>query len=397
MKIFSFFAGLGFLDLGFESEGFNTVFVNEIHKPFLTAYKHSRQLVGVRPPAYGYFNGDIKRLLTDYQSEKLSEFVKDAKKTNEPIGFIGGPPCPDFSVGGKNRGREGDNGKLSASYVKLICQQKPDFFLFENVKGLWRTKRHRSFYEELKTELQTAGYYISERLINSIEYGVGQDRDRIILVGFRPTMRNYATLGHSKTLDNGQFDWIANTIYPGRTAFDNYDWPIRGDFVEDSYLEVPQNILKEVTVEYWFQQNDVINHPNANHVFTPRAGLPKFQTIDEGDDSKKSYKRLHRWRYSPTAAYGNNEVHLHPYKARRISAAEALALQSLPRSYVLPSKMTLTNMFKGIGNGVPFLAAKGIAKSIKKFLGESYESNSIKFSKGDWQPAQEPLLQLYIE
>jgi site-specific DNA-cytosine methylase len=50
-----------------------------------------------------------------------------------------------------------------------------------------------------------------------------------------------------------------------------------------------------------------------------------FKVIDEGDDLKKSYKRLHRWRYSPTAAYGNNEVHLHPYKARRISAAEALA------------------------------------------------------------------------
>ncbi len=43
------------------------------------------------------------------------------------------------------------------------------------------------------------------------------------------------------------------------------------------------------------------------------------------------YKRLHRWRYSPTACYGNNEVHLHPYKPRRISVAEALAIQSLPQ------------------------------------------------------------------
>lgn len=77
---------------------------------------------------------------------------------------------------------------------------------------------------------------------------------------------------------------------------------------------------------------------------------------------------MHRWRYSPTAAYGNNEVHLHPYLARRISAAEALAIQSLPSEFVLPPEMTLSNMFKTIGNGVPYLAALGVANTINDFL-----------------------------
>ncbi|MBE9201384.1 DNA cytosine methyltransferase [Nodularia sp. LEGE 06071] len=57
----------------------------------------------------------------------------------------------------------------------------------------------------------------------------------------------------------------------------------------------------------------------------------RFTAIDEGDVSNKSFKRPHRWRYSPTACYGNNEVHLHPYQVRRISVAEALAIQSLPK------------------------------------------------------------------
>lgn len=91
-------------------------------------------------------------------------------------------------------------------------------------------------------------------------------------------------------------------------------------------------------------------------------------TIKEGDVSKKSYKRLHRNRYSPTAAYGNNEVHIHPYLARRISAAEAMALQSLPKEFELPDYMTLTDMFKTIGNGVPYLAAKGLAETVLDFL-----------------------------
>ena len=102
--------------------------------------------------------------------------------------------------------------------------------------------------------------------------------------------------------------------------------------------------------------------------FTPKAGKAKMEVIDEGDDSKKSYKRLHRWRYSPTVAYGNNEVHLHPYKTRRLSAAEALSLQTLPKEFVLPTEMTLTDKFKTIGNGVPYILSSGIARTIYDFL-----------------------------
>ena len=96
-----------------------------------------------------------------------------------------------------------------------------------------------------------------------------------------------------------------------------------------------------------------------------------MRTVSEGDVSRKSYKRLHRYRYSPTAAYGNNEVHLHPYRERRISAAEAMAIQSLPKEFELPQDMSLTDMFKTIGNGVPFLLSEGIAKTIKSFLEDS--------------------------
>ncbi|MFV0336717.1 MAG: DNA cytosine methyltransferase [Chthoniobacterales bacterium] len=128
------------------------------------------------------------------------------------------------------------------------------------------------------------------------------------------------------------------------------------------------NIPYHLTVEYWFKKNNVERHPNALHRFKPRQGLSRFLSVDEGDDSRKSFKRLHRLRYSPTACYGNNEVHLHPTEARRISVAEALALQSLPKSFQLPGSMSLSAMFKTIGNGVPFLAAKALAGMIKECL-----------------------------
>lgn len=72
--------------------------------------------------------------------------------------------------------------------------------------------------------------------------------------------------------------------------------------------------------------------------------------------------------YSPTAAYGNNEVHLHPYKPRRLSVAKTLAIQSLPKDFILPHNIPLTQKFKMVANRVPFLLAKGIAHKIKKFI-----------------------------
>lgn len=370
--IFSFFAGAGFLDLGFESSGFNIVYVNEIFPPFTHAYQYSRQCLNLPLPEYGYHTGeegDITQLTSGQSAIQLRELLQDCRKYTNIVGFIGGPPCPDFSIGGKNRGREGENGRLSSSYIEVICQQQPDFFLFENVKGLWKTKKHRLFFEILKQQLIETGYVLSERLINAIEYGVPQDRDRIILIGFhRNLLKNLGLkLDKNGILAENLFPWKKHILHSKDRVF-ACSWSLTSPFQENSVLPCPQNILQELTVEYWFRKNDVSNHLNADRYFQPRAGLKRFTIIDEGDDSKKSFKRLHRWRYSPTACYGNNEVHLHPYKIRRISVAEALAIQSLPENFVLPPNMSLTNMFKTIGNGVPYLASKAIAQTIIDFL-----------------------------
>lgn len=365
--IFSFFAGAGFLDLGFEMSGnFETLFVNELRKPFLEAYASSRVAMKIPKPRFGYHCVDITEYLSSLRADWLSQNLIDAKAEHRLVGFIGGPPCPDFSIGGKNRGSEGDNGRLSGTYIKLICHSQPDFFLFENVKGLYRTQKHREFFNFLKSKLVEAGYFLTERVINAIEYGVPQDRERIILVGFhRHALQSIGGFGKEGKLLG--FDWLRHTRHASSDVF-SQPWPSLDVFEEEGQRSAPNGIDGELTVEHWFQKNDVENHPNRLHFFTPRAGLAKFLVIAEGDDMKKSYKRLHRWRYSPTAAYGNNEVHLHPYKARRISAAEALAIQSLPKEFVIPGSTSLSDMFKMIGNGVPFLAALGLANTIFDYI-----------------------------
>lgn len=365
LNIFSFFSGAGFLDLGFEKSGFfNVVYVNEFHKAFNDVYKYARSKMGIEAPMYGHHVEDITKILDSDELQELKINVEKSK-AQTLTGIIGGPPCPDFSVAGKNKGKEGENGKLSGTYIALICETLPDFFLFENVKGLYRTAKHREFFEQLKKQLTDAGYVMTEQLINSIEFGAPQDRDRIILIGFRKDIADSLHLPYaSHTLLD--FDWNKNKPYSRDVL--SLPWPKTSPYCENVATEAPDGIIKELTVQYWWEKNDVLNHPNSNMYFQPRAGLYRFKSKDEGDDVKKCYKRLHRWRYSPTVAYGNNEVHIHPYKPRRISVAEALALQSLPKEFELPTTMTLTDAFKTIGNGVPFMAALGIAKNIIYYL-----------------------------
>ncbi len=367
MKIFSFFSGSGFLDLGFEMSGFQIDLVNEFSPAFIGAYMYSRERMQLAKPVHGYSNIDINEYLGD-RAEELRTQIAQSRSDGSLVGFIGGPPCPDFSVAGKQKGRHGDNGKLSQSYIDLIIEQQPDFFLFENVKGLWRTAKHRAYYEELKT-LLSPYYAMTDRLTNSIEFGAPQDRDRILLFGVNKKI----------CADVSDFPWDRYIKYT-LDDIKRIPWPGAEPFMAGSETKCPDEIPVELTAQHWFEKNDVENHPNGKENFIPRGGLAKMQTVDEGDDSKKSYKRIHRWRYSPTVCYGNNEVHLHPYKERRLTVAEALALQSLPKEFALPPEMSLTDKFKTTGNGVPFMLAKGIAQTIKEFLSEvtdHAEDNSL--------------------
>lgn len=354
IDIYSFFSGLGFLDLGFEDAGFDIVFVNEVNERFLNAYKYARRNRR-HTPRYGYSHEDIRiYLLDDKWKESFPEY--NIVDNNKIIGFIGGPPCPDFSIAGKNSGEYGKNGQLTSVYADLVIKRKPDFFVLENVKGLYKTKKHKKFYDRLKRKLYKNGYSLFDSVENALCYGVPQYRDRLILIGLKRKR-----FGSHLIYNIGK-----NKIIPFEDIV-NIKWPTTSPYIENSKLAMPNNIIEKLSVQYWFNKNHVLNHPNSNDVFTIQ-NIKKYTTIPEGETRGKSFKRLHRWRYSPTAAYGNNEVHLHPYLPRRISVAEALAIQSLPEWFELPHKLPLSDKFKMVGNGVPYLLSYGIACELFEWI-----------------------------
>lgn len=362
IPVLSFFTGAGFLDIGFMKAGFDVVFHNEFSPEFAEGFKHGYcTLTGSETPPKVTV-GDITALKAD----EILEAAFGKKGPPKVWGVVGGPPCPDFSIGGKNRGHEGDHGKLSQTFIDKIMALKPTFFLFENVPGLFRTEKHRRFLNELRRQAEEELYTTDIKILNALEFGVPQDRERVFFIGIRkdwleahgkaPSVRLYNPI----TFEGHWFPYPAPLV---KNIKKLYAWPGKDPFGGNPE---PPIVPEELTVGYWLLDEKIDGLPNQDEHF--KAYSEKFHVVEEGDDRKKSFKRLHRYRYAPTSAYGNNEVHLHPTLPRRLTVREALRLQSVPDQYALPTGMSLSDKFKTIGNGVPVRLAQFVAAAIRQFL-----------------------------
>lgn len=382
IPILSFFTGAGFLDIGFKRAGFNVVWRNEVDPAFVKIFEHGMSALT------GLETRIDAPLSIDYLStnEILSKAFHNTPRP-DVFGVIGGPPCPDFSVGGKNRGREGDHGKLLKSFIDRISIMQPTFFVIENVLGLVRTEKHRDF---LKDTLETLSpnYAISISMLNSLEFGVAQDRYRIFIVGF---LRNWLKKNSESGVSTNGIEWrkvieqINSKVLKDQGRFHQdqlfpeghwYPWPVDNKYIfaktifdwpnQSPFRDNPEKITSipdELMVGPLIcNQDEMSILPNGKEGFIPYS--TRFQTVNEGDVSRKSFKRLHRWRFSPTAAYGNNEVHLHPIEPRRLTVREACRIQSVPDNYVFPENATLSSKFKMIGNGVPVRLAEVVGLSV---------------------------------
>lgn len=373
IDIISLFSGGGFLDLGFMNQGFQINAAVEFHGAFVNSYNYGVKSYVKKSQKEVYKSGlithiDIPSPLNATHPDVQNKLIKDYKEVS---GIIGGPPCQDFSVGGKNLGVEGERGKLIYTYRDIVNQIKPLFIFFENVAGLYNTKTHQNEFFNLKNELEKE-YTLWYEVINALDYGIPQDRSRLALVGFRKDVVK-------KLIDNGyKFIIDPNETHQNELVF---KWPVKkfknakkvkwpkqwefGSGINEDEIEAIPEFYKPLIIDSAFEG---LNNesPNQNEFFNPYSD--KFNRILEGDTSRKSFKRLHRYRYSPTVAYGNNEVHLHPTEARRLSVREALRIQSVPDSYILPKEITLTDKFKLISNGVPTKKAELIAKEIRRTL-----------------------------
>lgn len=357
IPILSFFSGGGFLDMGFEQAGFSIIWTNENNKLFAEMHSH-----GITSWRKSRGNGVKAEIFNTKSIEDISPkaILKEAFPDGSPekFGIIGGPPCQDFSSAGHNNGFLGERGYLTKLFFDYIFETNPFFFVFENVQNLWNNKKHNRKLLEILKRIKEK-YFIDHKILNSINYGVPQDRNRLFIVGIRKPKKLVTEFLESEFF----FPWPVDHIF--NNSLKKYNWPLTNKF--QTRVTRPQQIPKELTVESILLKRNQENFvPNGKEYFQPYTD--KFWSVDEGDTCNRSFKRLHRYRYSPTACYGNNEVHLHPFLPRRLSVREALRIQSVDDTYILPSEISLQSKFKMIGNGVPVKLAYVVAKALFEFL-----------------------------
>lgn len=121
------------------------------------------------------------------------------------------------------------------------------FFLFENVKGLVKTEKHRAFYNEMKMKVGANGYMIDDTIANSLAYGVPQFRERAFMIGINKNIC-------AKQISALSFDWSRYSLFDTENILSR-KWPTTTPFVVDGPLAFPfQGIPKKLTVEHWFKK-----------------------------------------------------------------------------------------------------------------------------------------------
>lgn len=207
-RVLSFFTGCGGLDLGFEQAGFETVYATDIDRDSCDTLSLN---LG------NYFNPGMVIECADILSIKPETLPKNIDLV------IGGPPCQSFSASGRRAGgaagRLDERGRLFEAYCNIIKSVRPKAFVFENVRGILGTNKGDD-WKAIIAAFGKFGYTISYRLLDALDYGVPQQRERMFLVGHQldghflfpePTYGPDSVRGRAHVSAGEAFDGIAES------------------------------------------------------------------------------------------------------------------------------------------------------------------------------------------
>lgn len=322
-KIISLFSGAGGMDLGFYQEGFDVALAIDLEESAINTHKRN-------------FNEShsIAADLTKIGPSGVLLKAKSKIKKSEKIGVIGGPPCQGFSRANPGSLSSDPRNKLPALYLKIIAELQTyyqvEFVVFENVLGM-KDEKHAAKYRSLIRGLRKLGFSVHEKELCALDFGVPQKRHRIIISAMKEG-KGYSSV--SPIESKGKMT-VRETI---------------------AGLCEPAFFYRGITI------SEIPYHPNH---WTMR---PKSYRFKQSDDQKKarSFRRLIWDKASPTIAFGNREIHLHPEGKRRLSIFEAMLLQGFPTSFVLEGNFS--EQVTQISNAVPPPLARSVAAAVKKAL-----------------------------
>lgn len=400
------FAGAGGLSEGFIRQGFNPIAHVEMNKlacDTLTTRVafHYLKANNIESEYLKYLKGEVTREyflkqipkinldsvinseISDKTIPDIFSKIKQQLKNKKVDIIIGGPPCQAYSIVGRARDpknmEDDPRNHLYKQYVKFLREYQPQMFVFENVPGMLSAK-NGEYFDKIKNAIRKEGYLFDHRVLNAKDFGVLQDRKRVILIGwqedlkleyptFNPIEQRYKILkdlfSDLPKLQHGKGSMgIVN--YKKETTEYLQSAGIRNciDFTTQ-HIARPHNEndleIYRIAVELWKQKKRLnyatlpprlIKHKNTTS-FTNR-----FQVVNGDGISNTVVAHI--------AMDGHYYIHPDINQNRSITVREAARIQSFPDDFYFEGGRTAA--FKQIGNAVPVLMAEEIAKKVKKSI-----------------------------
>lgn len=365
--------GVGGMSLGFEQAGFNIIAAADVDKVNVAAHC-------VNFP-------DCKTWCSDLSSASGRKFRTETGIGNTHIDVLfSGPPCQGFSLIGKRL--QGDPRNLLVYHLaRLIDELLPSYFVMENVEGILLGKAKNTL-DEFVRRVNRAGYSVVEpiQVLDAAEFGVPQKRRRVFVLGYqrgrvapvypRPS-HPYSKNGevHRPTVWDAIRDLPKVAIYQSLLTMDEYHGELGEPSDYASILRGEARDPEDRSLERSTNGNGLTGCLRTVHT---RKTIRRFRKTKPGSYEPVSrFHRLAKNGLANTIRAGTGPAQgsfmaprpIHPFQDRCITVREAARLHSFPDWFHFDE--TKWHGFRQIGNSVPPLLARAIAKSIRRALADS--------------------------
>jgi DNA (cytosine-5)-methyltransferase 1 len=413
MRYIDLFAGAGGFSEGFKRAGFEPIAHVEIDpaacftlKTRLSYYylKENNKL----DTYIKYLKGEISRDLLysvipshilesvinlsigNENNFKIFQIIEKLAGRKDIDVIIGGPPCQAYSFAGRSRDRNGmredPRNYLYVQYGKFLKKYSPKLFVFENVTGLLSAEKGK-YFKNIQEDFRDLGYIVEPFIVNANEFGVLQNRKRIIIIGWKKWLN--LSIGHLSS--QSKITYNVGIIFrdlPELRAGEGKDKYFEYADKSNDYLDFAQirngiDILTQhitrphteqdkeiyrIAVEKWEKKNERLDYndlPEQLKTHKNRTSfLDRFKVV--ADDIPYSQTVV-----AHIAKDGHYYIHPDIKQNRSISVREAARLQSFPDDYYfegIKEGQNRTSAFKQIGNAVPPLMIEKIAKRLIEYL-----------------------------
>ena len=402
MQFIDLFAGAGGLSEGFKRAGFNPVAHVESNTSACftlrtrAAYYYLKSQNQIET-YHKYLKGGItrkdfyksipKEILDTVINEKIGEETNEAifnkidllKGEEEVDLIIGGPPCQAYSITGRSalkHKKDDPRKKLYKEYGKYLLRYKPKLFVFENVPGL-KSSDEGIHYRELREYFTSIGYRIDDRQLNAWDFGVIQNRERLIIIGWREDI-TFEYPEFEAVINNWSSSDLFNDLPPLKpnqgARWCNYQSD-KSDYLDNHNI---RNGIDFTTLHVTRPHNEKDLNIYSMAIDQMAEGKRiKNSEIDERDRTQKNttdfldrFKVVGIVPHTMIAHIANDGHHfIHPDKTqlRSISVREAARIQSFPDDFYFEGMIESKNRtaaFRQIGNAVPPLMAQQIAERL---------------------------------